>query len=325
MLSKLKKLLYILIDQENQRPVVYFEYFISTLIILNAITAGIMLSQNSPALELFDSFCIIIFSFEIIVRYVASPSAKKFFKDPIQIFDILIIASCLIPESFISNNSMLMCLRVIRLLRITRFISLNREMSTIIRVLLRSIISLYRIMALFLVFTYVFSVIGMSLFRMPAVDQNHPLTAAYTEFEKESNNYFVGEHIDPFGSISESMFSLLKVVSGDDWCNFRNNLILASQKGVIVAPCWVVTFYFTFWFIFGAYLLLNLVVGAILQNYEDLYNRINNQRVAEEREQQINTKVRELVSELLKTVDDGKLTEDEKQLLLEKAMDIAKR
>ena len=70
MLSKLKKLLYILIDQENQRPVVYFEYFISTLIILNAITAGIMLSQNSPALELFDSFCIIIFSFEIIVRYI---------------------------------------------------------------------------------------------------------------------------------------------------------------------------------------------------------------------------------------------------------------
>ena len=87
----------------------------------------------------------------------------------------------------------------------------------------------------------------------------------------------------------------------------------------------MVTFYFTFWFIFGAYLLLNLVVGAILQNYEDLYNRINNRRAAEEREQQINTKVKELVSELLKTVDDGKLSEDEKQLLLEKAMDIAKR
>jgi voltage-gated sodium channel len=76
-------------------------------------------------------------------------------------------------------------------------------------------------------FTYVFSVIGMSLFRMPEVDHNHALTAAYIEFEKESNIYFVGEHIDPFGSISESMFSLLKFVSGDDWCNFRNNLILA--------------------------------------------------------------------------------------------------
>ena len=313
------------IDERRHRPTIAFEYFISVVITLNAVAAGIMMTYDCPWLEIFDNICIVIFCFELVLRFIASPSAKKFFMDPLQLFDILIIVSCLIPDKFVSDNNVLLGLRVVRLLRITRFIALNHEMSTIIRVLMKSVISLYRVMALMLVFTYVFAVIGMSLFRMPGEGAAPERLAVYQEFAAEADGYFVGDHIDPFGSISESMFSLLKVVSGDDWCNFRNNLLLASQKGVINTPCWAITFYFTIWFIFGAYLLLNLVVGAILQNYEELYSKVHDKNASEERERQINQKVTELVTELVKDLKDGHLSEEEQRILIDKAMNIVNK
>lgn len=321
MLAKLKRFIYLFIDQEKHRPIVKFEGFISVLIIFNAISAGIMITQRNDWLEYFDYACTAIYCFEILVRYVACDSAKKFFSDPLQIFDIIIITSCLIPETIFLDNNILLCLRVVRMLRIARFITLNREMSTIIKILMKSVMSLYRIMGLMLVFLYVFGITGMSIFRMPTADYKADRQELYIEFVKETDDYFAGDGIDPFGSISESMFTLLKVISEQSWSTYRNNLIIASKMKLIDVPSWVVSFYFICWFVFGAYLLLNLAIGAILQNYGELYSKLNDQK----REKQIHEKVEELVNELLKDLDDGNLSLEDKQRLVQKAYSIAKR
>ena len=315
-----------LIDRKNHRPCVGFEYFISAVIVLNALTAGLMLSYPLPELRFFDSLCVAVFCLELVIRFIASRSVKAYFTDPLQIFDILVVVCCLIPENFVSSANVLVGLRVVRLLRITRFISMNREMSTVIKVLLKSVMSLYRVTILMLVFVYVFSIIGVGLFRMPdPVSVSAEESAVYERFKEESQNYFVGKNVDPFGSVSESMFTLFKVITGDDWSNLRNNLVMASELGIIRAPSWVITFYFTAWFIFGAYLLLNLLVGAILQNYEELYSKVRARNSSEQREREINEKVSDLVAELVRAVEDEKLSSEEKRALVQKAMNIIHR
>ncbi len=321
MLAVFKNFIYLFIDKDKFRPIVKFEIFISVLIVFNAISAGIMITQRNEWLEYFDHACTAIYCFEILVRYIACASPKKFFSDPLQLFDIIIILFCLIPETIFLNTNILLCLRVIRILRIARFITLNREMSTIIKVLLKSVMSLYKIMGLMLVFLYVFGIAGMSMFRMPTDDYHADRQNLYIEFISETDDYFAGDRIDPFGSVSESMLTLLKVITEQSWSSYRNSLIIASKMKIIDVPSWVVSLYFLSWFMFGAYLLLNLAMGAIIQNYDELYSKVN----AQKREQQIHEKVEELVNELLKDLNDGNLSLDEKQRLIQKAFNIAKK
>lgn len=321
MYAKLKSFIYLFINKENHRPISKFEQFICILIILDAISIGIMMTQKVNWLVYFSYACIAIYIFELLIRYIACNSARKFFFDPIHIFDILIITSCIIPDSFISNSSVLLCFRIFRIFRIYRLITHNRKMSTIIKILLKSVVSLSPIMLLMLVFLYVFGLTGMTIFRMPTTDYKSDRQQVYIEFVRKSDDYFAVDGTDPFGTISESMFTLLRVVTEQSWSNYRNNLIIASKMKIIDVPAWVVSFYFISWFFFGACLLLNLVIGAILQNYSDLYSKLDDQM----REKQIQEKVEELINELIKDVDDGNLTLEEKQRLIQKALNITKR
>ena len=314
-------------ELKNQKSRTYavFENFILSVIIINAVITGLMLSYPSKYLVVADNICIAIYCIEIVIRYIIAPGTRQFFTDPVQLFDLAIVISCLIPESLFPDSAVLLCLRIFRMLRITKFVYMHKEYRTIIAVLMKSVISLYRIMALMLIFTYVFAVIGISLFRLP-----EPETATTEKIEMlnkfidESDEYFIDRRIDPFGSISESMFTLLKVVSGDDWVSLRNSLIIASRMELIKTPKWFITAFFVVWFIFGAYLLMNLVVGAILQNYEEMYSRIK-RRNEKQRENEINDKVSELLITLTNDLKDNKLSDEEKSRFIKQVMDIMKK
>ena len=72
-------------------------------------------------------------------------------------------------------------------------------------------------------------------------------------------------------------------------------------------------------------MLLNLAIGAILQNYSELYAKLSDQKREDERERQIHEKVEILVNELLKDLDESNISTKDKQRLVQKAFDIAKR
>ena len=73
---------------------------------------------------------------------------------------------------------------------------------------------------------------------------------------------------DPYGTLSESMFSLFRILTGEDWTDIRYNLLIAADLDLINASAWMVTFFHVIWYIISAFLLLNLLVGAILNNYQ---------------------------------------------------------
>lgn len=60
------------------------------------------------------------------------------------------------------------------------------------------------------------------------------------------------------------MFILFRALTGEDWTDLRYNLITASQHGVVKVSLTVITSYH----ILSAFLRLNLIVGAIVNNYQ---------------------------------------------------------
>lgn len=73
---------------------------------------------------------------------------------------------------------------------------------------------------------------------------------------------------DPYGTLGEAMFTLFRVMTGEDWTDLRYNLVTASDYGLVHASSVVITMFHVVWFIIAAFLLLNLVTGAILNNYQ---------------------------------------------------------
>ena len=69
---------------------------------------------------------------------------------------------------------------------------------------------------------------------------------------------------------------------------------------------------------------MNLVVGAILQNYEEMYSRIK-RRNEKQRENEINDKVSELLITLTNDLKDNKLSDEEKSRFIKQVMDIMKK
>ena len=57
-------------------------------------------------------------------------------------------------------------------------------------------------------------------------------------------------------------------LTGEDWTDLRYNHITAYEYGYIKTSPLVINLYHISWFVLAAFLLLNLVTGAILNNYQ---------------------------------------------------------
>ena len=64
------------------------------------------------------------------------------------------------------------------------------------------------------------------------------------------------------------MFTLFRILTGEDWTDLKYNLDKAAELEIIPTSKLVVNVYHVSWFVLSAFLLLNLVVGAILNNYQ---------------------------------------------------------
>ncbi len=251
-----------------------FELSIVLVILINSLLIGVETYHTSPTITLVQTLILGIFTIEILMRYIAAESNKSFFTGGWNIFDLSLVLIGYIPEALIANASMAMAFRVLRVFRVLRLLRTCREIKLIISVLAKSLSALFYNLAFYSIFLYLFAIIGVSLFKLPQPDTLQGDDKARYELYIETAPHAPGNAADPYGSLDESMFTLFRVMTGDDWSDVRYNLITASELKVIqVAPS-VITFYHVIWFIISAFLLLNLVVGAILNNYQEVMNSI---------------------------------------------------
>ncbi len=144
-----------------------FRYFILTLIILSGVIVGLetypeIHQQYSSLFHILDQFIISVFLLEIVFKILAKGQRSwEYFLDPWNVFDFIIVAVCFIPEI---DTHFVTVLRMARILRVFRVISIFPRLQILVNALLKSIPSMgYVVVLLFLVF-YIYAVLGSFFF-----------------------------------------------------------------------------------------------------------------------------------------------------------------
>lgn len=249
----------------------WFNMTILGLIVLNGLLIGVQTYNNVPSYIQVVQLCILfIFFIEVLLRWHGRRSNREYFADRWNWFDVFILVIGIIPEVagilFTSmddqQNSIFATLRVLRIVQLTRSIRAIEELRVLIGVLLRSIKSLSYIAVLFLLIMYIYAIMGVTLFKNKQYSESEHLELTLS-------------NPDPYGSLGEAFFTLFRILTGEDWTDLRYNLLnneyTTKEDGMNTVPTasnWVVTAYHVSWMVIAAYLLVNLVVGAIVNNFQ---------------------------------------------------------
>ena len=246
----------------------WFEFLIIGVIIINSILIGVETYTITPNILLVQHIILGIFTFEIIARFIARESVKSFFKSGWNLFDLSLVLISYIPESLFEGSATIMVIRILRIFRVLRLLRASDEIKLIVAVLSKSFSALFYNGLFFAIFIYLFAIIGVSLFKLPDYASLSPdMQLKYNKLVEIAPNSPVTAS-DPYGSLSESAFTLFRALTGDDWTDLRYNLVVANQLGLIQTSPMTITLFHVVWFILAAFLLLNLVVGAIVNNYQ---------------------------------------------------------
>jgi voltage-gated sodium channel len=236
-----------------------FERFAVIVILLNAALTGVALSGNTPTIDLVQEFILAFFVLEIFMRMSASSSAREYISDPWNWFDVIVVGVSYLPEAWF-DGAEISVVRTLRVLRIFRVLREVEELRIITGVLLKSIKSLGYSGILFMIFMYVYAVIGVSVFRQE-------------NYAKSVNAGLNPSNPDPYGSLGEAMFTLFRILTGEDWTDLRYNLLnLHPNQDVMV------TVFHVSWMVLSAFLLVNLVVGAVVNNYDRTMEEVRAER-----------------------------------------------
>lgn len=243
----------------------WFNPLIMFLIILNGLLIGVQTYDGAPDFIRVVQLCILfIFSLEIYIRWTGRRTTEEYVNNWWNWFDVFILVIGIVPEvaDMVLDNSdgqtnILSTLRILRVVQLTRSIRAIGELQLLIGVLIKSIRSLSYIAVLFLLIMYIYAIIGVTLFR--------------------NDNYAESEHLrlttsnpDPYGDLGEAFFTLFRILTGEDWTDLRYNLLqnehMEGNSPQVSGT--TVTIYHVSWMIIAAYLLINLVIGAIVNNFQ---------------------------------------------------------
>ena len=261
-MSKIKKLASLIAYNKG------FELFITGIIILNSVLIGVETYTDNLAVKMIQQGILYIFTFEILLRFIAARSIKEFFCDGWNVFDLTLVLIGYIPETLFASASMMTALRVLRVFRILRLLRASKEIKLIVTVLVKSMTSMFYNLILFLIFVYLYAIAGVSMFRLPdPTTLEGEQLANYEKYMEVAPNA-PSNSPDPFGDLGEAIFTLFRELTGEDWTDLRYNHITASEYGLIHVNSAVITTYHVSWFCLAAFLLLNLVTGAVINNYQ---------------------------------------------------------
>ncbi|BDS09334.1 ion transporter [Aureispira anguillae] len=243
----------------------WFTVGIMFLIILNGLLIGVQTYDNAPdSIRIIQLSILFIFFLEIIIRWTGRRTTEEYVQDWWNWFDIFILVIGVIPEvadiileSSAEQKNIMSTLRILRVVQLTRSIRAIGELQLLIGVLIKSIRSLSYIAVLFLLIMYIYAIIGVTLFRNP-------------DYQNSEHIKLTASNPDPYGDLGEAFFTLFRILTGEDWTDLRYNLLSNQEiKGSVPAASnGVITFYHVSWMIIAAYLLINLVIGAIVNNFQ---------------------------------------------------------
>ena len=207
---------------------VWFQTFVTGLIIANAITLGLetvpsIMATYGDWLHLFDKAVLTVFVFEILGKLLYRH--WRFFLDGWNLFDFIIVGIALIPAS-----GPLTVLRSLRVLRVFRLLSVVPSMRRVVQALLSAIPGIGSVGLLILLIFYVGAVITTKVFG-----------PAFPEW---------------FGTIGASMYTLFQVMTLESW-----SMGIARPVLEQFPLAWI---FFVPFILVTSFTVLNLFIGIIV-------------------------------------------------------------
>lgn len=217
--------------------------FITVLIVLNAIAAGAMtyLDDSSPLEHYLNVFCdvsILIFIVEILIRLFCRKKVSTFFTDEDRgwnIFDLIVTVISSLSffsglESFIGARA----IRILRELRLLRVVSGVDNMKRLFRALMNAMPQISWTALFFALLCYIYGIIGVEMF--------HDVS-------------------DKFSNLHVTFLTLVQIMTLDDWSAMTHEVMEVHPYA------WI---YFVSFVLLAAYILVNLVVGVVVDSLNEV-------------------------------------------------------
>uniref|UniRef100_A0A8B9RKV5 Calcium channel, voltage-dependent, L type, alpha 1S subunit, b n=1 Tax=Astyanax mexicanus TaxID=7994 RepID=A0A8B9RKV5_ASTMX len=266
----------------------YFEYLMFFLIILNTCSLGLQhCNQSDHITKLADTLNVIftvLFTFEMIVKLIAF-KAKGYFGDPWNVFDFLIVIGSIVDvvlsqvDAALESSGGLYCLhgctvniknarvsitffRLFRVLRLIKLLNRSEGIRNLLWTFIKSFQAFPHVALLIVMLFFIYAVIGMQVFGKIALVDG-------TEINRNAN----------FQTFPQAILILYRTVTGEGW----QKLMLACMSGKLCDPrsdyapgeeytCGTnfAVFYFLSFNMICGFLIINLFVAVIMDNFDYL-------------------------------------------------------
>ena len=275
----------------------WFQNGILLLILFAAVLVGLetypaVMASHGELLHLFDKIVLWLFVLEAVLKIAQHGRHwHRYFQDPWNIFDFTIVVVCFLPV----NAQYAAVLRLARILRALRLVSVVPQLQLIVGSLIKSLPSMMYVSILLGLMFYVYAVMGVFLW-----GANDPVH---------------------FRDLQTSMLSLFRVVTLEDWTDIMyiqmwgsdrypfsegDRAAYAGQFNSVASPV-VGAIYFVSFVLMGTMIMLNLFIGVIIQSMEEAQD----EQAADDREKHM--------------AESGEITVADELLLLEKELEALQR
>lgn len=254
----------------------YFEYLMFFLITLNTICLGMQHYNQSETMnqisDILNVVFTILFTVEMILKLIAF-KAKGYFGDPWNVFDFLIVIGSIIdvilsqidpPSTGNDENGRVSItfFRLFRVLRLVKLLSRGEGIRNLLWTFIKSFQALPHVALLIVMLFFIYAVIGMQMFgKIALVDGTHI----------NRNNHFQ--------TFPQAVLMLFRCATGEAW----QEVMLAASYGKLCDPesdyapgeeytCGTgfAYFYFISFYMICAFLIINLFVAVIMDNFDYL-------------------------------------------------------
>jgi voltage-gated sodium channel len=215
-----------------------FQTFIFGVIVLNAITLGLgtydFSSGVDSALTVLDEVFLGIFVVELAIRIAAfGRRPQDFFKQGWNVFDFVVIALAFAPG--VRENVTL--LRLARLLRVVRLVSVMPDLRVLLRAMARSLPPITSLFLLTILLMYIYGMVGWILFHEEDPEQ--------------------------WGNIGQSLLSLFQILTLENWPEYL-------ERGQEIYPAsWI---YFVSYVLIASFLVINILIAILINSMEEVHD-----------------------------------------------------
>ena len=247
-----------------------FQRFIILTIVLAGVVVGVQTyakfaERHKEILEFMDGMILVVFSLEVIIKVAAEGKKPlRYFSNPWNVFDFIIVAACLLEPVLPIDGAFLPVLRLARILRVLRLVTTIPKLQVLVSCLLKSLPSMFYVSVLLGLLFYIYGTMAVFLY-----GENDPIH---------------------FRNLQTSVLSLFRVVTLEDWTDVMyinmygsdnygySDQDLARWEPISQASPLGAAVFFVSFVLIGTMIVLNLVIGVIMNSMDESNAEMSIQR-----------------------------------------------